>query len=321
MSLIGLPMNKRSPLLSGSIVPWFIRCGWIFAVSAAGVLLSACDPPEVRIEVTPDLADATIQVDFIRVPRERLNEWMRLDVDAYFSHGNRQREGAIERGDVYSVFVNVPDRLFRNRIPPSDTVWTRYPFERRRTDQSFDIFIVADIPGVWDSSREAEEVRIRRIPLVRSAWSLPMRGLRHITISISSKGIELSPAPREDDAFVWTSQTTRRDVSAMDREEPSRANLDVVAPSQLDGPLRPLSTPSPRYPASFVQRQLSGQVRTVILIDETGSVIVLEILGATHPEVIPFVMEALEQWRFESPSRNGEPVRVRAIQPINYDFG
>lgn len=314
----------RSPFPSGSLARLFFRKGLFAAICGGFFLLVACDPPEVRIELAPDLAGAAIQVDFVRVPRERLDEWMSLDVDAYFSPGNRKRAAAVERGDVYSVFVNVPDRPFLNRIQSNDAVWSRHPFVRRRTDQSFDILIIADMPGVWAAREGTQEVRIRRIPLLRRSWSLPMRGLEQMTITVSSQGIRLSPAPRGEETPVG--EVPPAAVAPLPDEEPDdeepdeeRAG-DVFAPSQLDGPLRPISTPEPQYPASFLQRQLAGQVRAVILIDETGAVSVLEIAGATHPEAIPYIREALGRWRFQPPRKDRQPVRVRAVQPFNYDF-
>ena len=166
-------------------------------------LLTGCRAPEVRISVAPEYAGAAIQIDFVRVLRTDKQRWLEKDIDAYFSPGDSLREAALGRGDIYTVHVNVPGKNFVGRIGPDDPLWNRFDFDTGRSEQDFDIIVLADLPGVFGPG--SQEIRRTVIPLYRRAWStsfvdvLFRRGLETLEIHISSEGIRLTPAPLTGD--------------------------------------------------------------------------------------------------------------------------
>lgn len=163
------------------------------------LLLVGCDAPDVDLVISPEFQTATIQVDFIRVQRSNLSVWMSKDVDDYFSPGDSFREHALGRGEIYSVYYNVPQREFNGHVDSEDAVWERFQFDSDTIDQKFDVIIMADIPGV--SGGSIADIRRQVIPLYRKAWDLSLKdkifggGLDQLTITITGNGILLDPAP------------------------------------------------------------------------------------------------------------------------------
>ncbi|MGJ8639093.1 MAG: hypothetical protein ACSHYA_06830 [Opitutaceae bacterium] len=176
-----------------------IRLKILTVLCSVVLLIAGCDAPEVSFVVDRAYGDATVQVDFVKVERTDLATWLAKDVDEYFSPGDKMRERAAGSGGIYSVYINVPDRRFVDKIGPKDPLWNRFAFESGKSEQSFDILILADLPG--DFSAGGKDIRRQVIPLYRKAWSTSMidvllrRGLDTLEISISPSGIGLDPAP------------------------------------------------------------------------------------------------------------------------------
>ena len=164
--------------------------------------LVGCDAPDVEVVISPEYETATIQVDFIKVPRSDLSVWLSKDVDEYFTPGDSLREHAFTHGDIYSVYYNVPQQKFNGHVDSKGAVWERFEFDEGSSDQTFDVVIMADIPGVEDGS--AVDLRRKVIPLHRKAWSISFMdkifggGIDQLTITITSNGILLNPAPLAD---------------------------------------------------------------------------------------------------------------------------
>lgn len=171
----------------------------ILAALCALLLLAGCRAPEVRITIGPEFSGAAIQIDFVRVLRTDRARWMEKDIDAYFSPGDPLREEARARGDIFTVHYNVPGKTFVGRIPQDDPLWNRFDFDTGRSEQEFDILVLADLPGLHGAG--GPDIRRRIIPLYRRAWStsfldtLFRRGLDTLEIHISGEGIQLTPAP------------------------------------------------------------------------------------------------------------------------------
>lgn len=88
--------------------------------------------------------------------------------------------------------------------------------------------------------------------------------------------------------------------------------------SDLDRRPRRLATVMPQIPREVMAQGLTGQVRLRVMIDEEGNVSILEVVSATHREMIQPVRQALVRWRFEPPTRDGQPVRAAYVQPFDY---
>ena len=162
--------------------------------------LVGCDAPNVEIVISPEYQSATIQIDFVKVQRSEVPIWMGMNVDEYFLPGSQFRDFAKQGGDIYTVYYNVPQKAFQNTIPSDDPVWENFEYERG-SEQSFDVIILADLPGAYGGS--PVDIRRQIIPLQKKSWSISLldkifgKGLEKLVISITSAGILLDPAPVE----------------------------------------------------------------------------------------------------------------------------
>ena len=170
-------------------------------VLLALLLLAGCDAPNVTIVISPEYQSSTIQIDFVKVQRSEVPVWMGMNIDDYFSPGGQFREFAKQRGDIHTVYYNVPDKAFEGRIASDDPVWEIFEYERG-SEQSFDVVILADLPGAYGGA--PVDIRRKVIPLQKKSWSISLlnkvlgKGLEELVISITSGGILLDPPPLEE---------------------------------------------------------------------------------------------------------------------------
>ena len=119
--------------------------------------LVGCDDPDVEIVISPEYQSATIQIDFVKVQRSEMAVWTSMNIDDYFSPGSQFRDFAKQRGDIFTVYYNVPQKTFKGSIRSDDPVWERVEYERG-VEQSFDVIVLADIPGVTVYTPLSEEL-------------------------------------------------------------------------------------------------------------------------------------------------------------------
>jgi len=164
-------------------------------------ILVGCKPPDIEIVISPEYQGATIQIDFVKVKRSEIPIWMGMDIDDYFSPGSQFRDFAKQRGDIYTVYYNVPQKAFQSSIASDDPVWETIEYERGVSEQAFDVVVLADIPGV--SGGAPVDIRRSVIPMQKKFWSLSFfnkvlgKALSELVISITSQGILLDPPPAE----------------------------------------------------------------------------------------------------------------------------
>jgi len=92
----------------------------------------------------------------------------------------------------------------------------------------------------------------------------------------------------------------------------------AVPANQLDQPLATVATVAPAYPEEWARRGVKGRVVVEFYIDATGRVRLPGIVSADRPELGWIAVPAVEQWRFAPPTRQGEPVLVRAQQVFQF---
>ncbi len=91
-----------------------------------------------------------------------------------------------------------------------------------------------------------------------------------------------------------------------------------VPEASLDGGgLKMLSHVTPQLPAGYpLQKGKPVKVLVQFFVDETGRVRLPDVLSAPAPEIIPGVIEAVSQWRFDPPKANGQPVLAQSLQGL-----
>lgn len=110
------------------------------------------------------------------------------------------------------------------------------------------------------------------------------------------------------------------DLGAFGVAPDASAEIQIFELGDLDRRPQRLRAVTPRFPPEFSVRGYQGIIRVRIMIDEEGDVTVMEVVESTHREAVQPVRQALSQWQFEPPVRDGRPVRATYIQPIPYDF-
>jgi outer membrane biosynthesis protein TonB len=90
---------------------------------------------------------------------------------------------------------------------------------------------------------------------------------------------------------------------------------EVLCPNRdLDRPLTAVSTVAPRHPGLLPDAHRDATVVVDYLIDETGRPRMPVVLEATRDGYALEAVDALSQWRFAPPTRDGRPVAVQVRQ-------
>ncbi|HEY4247697.1 MAG TPA: energy transducer TonB [Lacunisphaera sp.] len=103
--------------------------------------------------------------------------------------------------------------------------------------------------------------------------------------------------------------------SLVDRIMPVQLVKRVCAPDELDHPLEVLQTVNPPNPglAENASRS-SGSTVLDFYVDEKGQARMPVVMEATNPRYAQAAVNALNQWKFSSPTRQGKPIAVRVQQ-------
>jgi TonB family protein len=88
---------------------------------------------------------------------------------------------------------------------------------------------------------------------------------------------------------------------------------------ELDRIPTPLTTIAPQYPAKLAKKGVRGKVTVDFYIDETGTARMPSVASHDNIELTALSIEALRRWKFEPPTRDGNPVLVRAAQVFTFD--
>ena len=162
-----------------------ILSGGLFA-GILSLLVSGCGTkpirPDLSAQVAPVFAGASIQVDLIGVNNSELNVWKAVDIDDYFSAGNRIRQGASRKTLTFGGGLPESQTLSAN-----DPIWNEW-----KSKQVSFVIVLADLPG-YASREVGVDLRRQVIPLDSGFWDgVP----ENISIQLTPTGIILVPAPK-----------------------------------------------------------------------------------------------------------------------------
>lgn len=98
--------------------------------------------------------------------------------------------------------------------------------------------------------------------------------------------------------------------------EKAYANSVVITKSldgtQLDVPLKAVSTPFPDYPKVLRDDGVTGMVHTRFIIEPDGRVTSPVVIGSPDAALAAISLHAIMQWRFGQPLVGGKPTRISA---------
>jgi TonB family protein len=120
---------------------------------------------------------------------------------------------------------------------------------------------------------------------------------------------------------VVVSTTTIDELERATLFETGRYVYQPCSLRELDRIPTPLTTVAPVYPAELARKGVHGRVSVDFYIDETGVVRMPAVSPRDNSELTVLSLEALRQWRFEPPTRNGKPVLVKASQVFSFGSG
>ena len=125
--------------------------------------------------------------------------------------------------------------------------------------------------------------------------------------AFQARGMVLSLTPH-DTASVTTNRLIRPALTSL-----------VCRPSELDEPVRALHVVEPQHPGKHVSPPpIQPKVVIDFYIDMEGRPRMPVVLRAPHELYAGAAADALMQWRFNVPSRQGQPTIVRATQQFSF---
>ena len=87
---------------------------------------------------------------------------------------------------------------------------------------------------------------------------------------------------------------------------------------ELDRIPVPRNTVVPAYPKTLADRGVHGEVTVEFYIDEQGTVRMPFVVGRPDNTLANLAVDAVRQWSFEPPTRDGRPVMVHVRQPFRF---
>jgi TonB family protein len=88
---------------------------------------------------------------------------------------------------------------------------------------------------------------------------------------------------------------------------------------ELDRIPTPLVTVKPPYSDELAKKGVRGKVTVDFYITEAGTVRMPSVSPYDDSQLTALAVDALRQWKFEPPTRNGNPVLVKATQVFNFE--
>jgi TonB family protein len=195
--------------------------------------------------------------------------------------------------------------LARTAVPP------RFPLSLRGTEHSAGHAIVAltvDRDGRVDDVVTLEASH----PAFGSAAEAAVRSWEFEPAEASTR------PPRDVRQFEFRSAgviDTLTHAQASERAfapAPVRPQVRTVAWNDLPSPPTALASPPPRLAAGALARLAGQPVIVSFIIDTDGAVRVPVVDASVDAEIATAVVQALREWRFAPPRRDGEPVVVQA---------
>jgi len=97
------------------------------------------------------------------------------------------------------------------------------------------------------------------------------------------------------------------------------AVVEVFSLDELDRPPGLRAGVPPNYPRELRRERIGGVVRLRVAVRPDGRVEVREVVDSPHPALPNAALDAAVRYRYEPPSRNGNPVEAEFIMPFVFD--
>lgn len=119
---------------------------------------------------------------------------------------------------------------------------------------------------------------------------------------------------------IGDAQAAGLGFGGLEAQPDALADLNLFDVKDLDERPTPIRQVAMVAPIEFRKERRSGTLRIEIMIDENGITKVLNILESPGETANQPAIEALEQWVWTPPKKNGEAVKARYIIPFGWRF-
>lgn len=93
----------------------------------------------------------------------------------------------------------------------------------------------------------------------------------------------------------------------------------LVPAKELDKPLVQVRKDSPVYPFALQSDAISGRAEVEFVVDRDGNALFPRIVNASHDDFGWSAATAIQRWRFQPPTKNGQKVDARTSVVVQFD--
>ena len=174
----------------------------------------------------------------------------------------------------------------------------------------------------WLPLESNDRAFVKELSKVIGQWSFyppTEKGIPTSVIIDFEIGFRLHEPEREHRDTIYQASLANhyaQKTSASPKLQPYRC----YSPREIDRPIRALFAKQPSIPKRFLDPQAGGEAVFEFFIDSNGFVRLLSFKrtnGKVAPEALEIIYQTIENWVFERPLLNGNPVTVKAIQRIS----
>lgn len=174
-----------------------------------------------------------------------------------------------------------------------------------------DASFVIDYAGrpLFTQSSQASDPAFARaaVAMIEANQFAPVKKDRRLTMAQAAQRFQFG-----GDASL--TPETRRIVAELRKETPAICNV-----TELDERPKALKQDAPVYPRAMKDDGLTGHAEIEFVVTADGQVVCPRILSASQEDFGWAAAAAVAQWRFQSPTRNGQKVDARMTVPILFD--
>lgn len=230
-----------------------------------------------------------------------------MDAGRFISPANNNARDAIveaRRTDPTDPLVAQAQRNLNSRVIDA----ARRAAEQNQLEQAQNLLAAArqmgaagaDLTSVERTLSESRAAATRPAPVAASA---PVAA----PVPVATAPVAPAPAPVEAPKTVAVAAASSAAAVA------TSAALPPVA-------LKRIKTVTPTFPAEAKKRNVSGWVEVVFTVNPEGKVENAKVQDSEPKQVFDFAaLQAIEQWRFEPPMRNGKPVSQMSKIKLRFD--
>ena len=145
------------------------------------------------------------------------------------------------------------------------------------------------------------------VAMVEANQFAPIRKNNHVVMASSTRRFDFGGEATLD-------PEAKRVLAELRKPHPT-----ICALSELDERPKAVRQDSPVYPRALKDDGLTGQAEIEFVVTSEGKALFPRIISATQEDFGWAAAAAVAQWRFQSPTKNGQKVDARMSVPVLFD--